>query len=48
MSLFDPQLVNTSGCELPTLPLTPQQNEILQKVISGEFLRSDKHGFSCR
>ena len=31
---------NTSGCELPTLPLTPQQNEILQKVISGEFLRS--------
>ena len=46
MSLFDPQLVNTSGCELPTLPLTPQQNEILQKVISGEFLRSPLEGIN--
>lgn len=46
MSLFDPQLVNTSGCELPTLPLTPQQNEILQKVISGEFLQSPLEGIN--
>ena len=42
--LFDPQLVNTSGCNLPTLPLTPEENEILQKVISGEFLRSPLEG----
>jgi hypothetical protein len=42
--LFDPQLVNTSGCELPTLPLTPEQNEILQKIIEGEFLRSPLEG----
>jgi hypothetical protein len=46
MSLFDPQLVNTSGCELPTLPLTAEQNQILQSVLSGEFLRNPLEGIN--
>ena len=42
--VFDPQLVNTTGCDLPTLPISEQQNELLQKVVSGEVFRNPLEG----
>ena len=43
-NLFDPQLVNTTGCDLPTLPITEKQNELLQRVISGEIFENPLEG----
>ena len=45
-NLFDPQLLNTSGCELPTLPITDEQNEVLRQIVSGEFLRDPLEGLA--
>ena len=45
-NLFDPQLLNTSGCELPTLPITDEQNEVLKQIVSGEFLRDPLEGLA--
>ena len=30
-NLFDPQLVNTTGCDLPTLPITEKQKDYMER-----------------
>ena len=41
--LFDLDLFNTSGCELP-LPLPPEQLQVLEDIITGEAFRSPVEG----
>ncbi len=42
--LFDLDLFNVSGCDLPPIPLPPEQLQALENIINGEAFRSPVEG----